>query len=107
MKKFRTWSSDDTEIARQMVLNKEPSEAFLAKLGRSETAARERVKRANERVNVERRATAEGFAKAPPQLVEDAIRRARAPRSLTAIVCGDPPHGFSALDRRNRAEASV
>jgi hypothetical protein len=103
----KAWSAEDTDIARQMFVNKEPSEAFIAKLGRSESASRERVKRANERVNVERRATAGGIAKAPAQVVEDAVRRARAPRSLTALAFGDPPPGYSALDRRNRAEASA
>jgi hypothetical protein len=107
MTKFRTWSDEDTDIARQMLVNAEPSEAFLAKLGRAETAARERIKRVDSRAKVERRATAEGIIKAPPQIVEDAMRRARAPRSLTAIAFGDPAPGFSALDRRNRTEASL
>lgn len=104
MTKFRTWSDEDTGIARQMFANNEPSEAFTAKLGRSETAAREHIKRADVRVKTEARAA---ISKIPAGIIEDAVRRATTPRSLTAFICGDPPHGFSALDRRNRAGASL
>jgi hypothetical protein len=30
----------------------------------------------------------------------DCDRRMNAPRTLTALLCGDPPPGYSALDRR-------
>lgn len=36
----------------------------------------------------------------PPDLIEDAQRRSLAPRSITSMLCGDPPKGYSALDRR-------
>jgi hypothetical protein len=36
----------------------------------------------------------------PSEVIEAAVRRATAPRSLTAILMGDPPAGFSALERR-------
>ena len=36
----------------------------------------------------------------PQHVFEDAARRAEAPRTLTAVLMGDPPIGFSALDRR-------
>lgn len=36
----------------------------------------------------------------PPEVIADALRRAAAPRSLTAMICGDPAPGQSALDRR-------
>jgi hypothetical protein len=107
MTKFRTWTSEDTDIARQMFVNAEPSEAFLAKLGRPESAARERIKRVDLRAKLERRVAATGLSRASAKAIEDAARRAVAPRSLTAIAFGDPAPGFSMLDRRNRAEASL
>lgn len=95
-----SWTPEQTEIARQMQADKESSEAFLTKLGRSETAARERVKRKDVRAKtVDRAAT----PKIPAGVIEDAVRRAAAP----ARTFGDPPVGFSALDRRNRVEASL
>lgn len=36
----------------------------------------------------------------PPGALEDAQRRLYAPRSLTAVLCGDPAPGRSALDRK-------
>ncbi len=41
----------------------------------------------------------------PPHLVEDRDRRARAERNLTALLCGDPAPGQSALDKRQGAFA--
>jgi hypothetical protein len=39
-------------------------------------------------------------ARPPASLIEEAQRRALAPRSISAFVFGDPPSGYSALDRR-------
>jgi hypothetical protein len=99
-----SWKPEETAIARRMFADDESPDAFLAKLGRSETAAREHVKRADVRVRTEVRAVT---PKIPACVIADAVRRATAPRSLTADVCGDPAPGQSALDRRNRAEASL
>jgi hypothetical protein len=99
-----TWTPEDTEIARQMFVNKEPSAAFLAKLGRSETAAREHVKRVDVRAKTEARAAA---PKIPAGVIEDAVRRATTPRSLTARAFGDPPFFASALGKKLAAEASL
>lgn len=38
-----------------------------------------------------------------PEMIAEAQRRADAPRSLTAEFFGDPPAGYSALDRRQNA----
>ena len=35
----------------------------------------------------------------PPEVIEDAIKRANAPRSLTARLMGDPEPGRLALER--------
>lgn len=36
----------------------------------------------------------------PPRLIAERDARRDAPRTLTSLFCGDPPPGFSALDRR-------
>jgi hypothetical protein len=36
----------------------------------------------------------------PPEVIEEAVRAYAAPRSITAMVCGDPPPGRSALHKR-------
>lgn len=50
-----------------------------------------------------RRDVVSSAARPSPDLIEDAMRRSSAPRSLTAALFGDPPVGFSALDRRQGA----
>ena len=39
-------------------------------------------------------------SKPKPELLEDAARRLLAPRTLTGEIMGDPPVGYSALERR-------
>lgn len=36
----------------------------------------------------------------PPEVIEERDRRMMAERDLTGLLCGDPPKGFSALERR-------
>lgn len=38
-----------------------------------------------------------------PEMLEEAYIRSNAPRSLSATLLGDPPVGYSALDRRQNA----
>jgi hypothetical protein len=102
MTKFRTWTPEDTDIARQMFVNEEPSAAFLAKLGRSETAAREHIKRVDVRAKTVARST---VSKIPAGVIEDAARRATTPRSLTARAFGDPPLFASALGKKIAADS--
>ena len=41
----------------------------------------------------------------PPSVIDDALRRCLAPRSITALLFGDPAPGQSALDKRQGAFA--
>jgi hypothetical protein len=41
----------------------------------------------------------------PAEVIADARRRMEAPRTLSAMFFGDPPQGFSALDRMQNREA--
>lgn len=40
----------------------------------------------------------------PPEVMAEAMRASRAPRTLTAEICGDPPRGRSALDQRRETQ---
>jgi hypothetical protein len=37
-------------------------------------------------------------------LLEERAQRMSVPRTITGIICGDPPPGYSALDRKRRGE---
>jgi hypothetical protein len=41
----------------------------------------------------------------PSDVLDDRERRMLAPRSITAFVLGDPPPGYSALDRKQSGDA--
>lgn len=41
-------------------------------------------------------------ARAAPDLLEEARRRLEAPRTLSQMLMGDPPPGYSALDRKRQ-----
>ena len=60
--------------------------------------------RAKPESELTRRAAADTTARrTPPEVIEDAQRRSLAPRSITSAFFGDPPVGWSALDRRQSA----
>lgn len=93
----KTWTDDDTDVARKMLADGEGEEVFLSRLGRTRAAAVDRVKRMNHKAA---RDGLPAMARASSEALADARRRAIAPRSLTAWLCGDPAPGRSALDRR-------
>ncbi len=61
----------------------------------AERRARDRERMKNRHGNSPVRTT-----RIPDDVVADRDARLTAPRSLTAVMLGDPPRGFSALDRR-------
>jgi hypothetical protein len=101
------WSDADTQTAARMLGEGASDADFRKALGRSRSSARSRVTLAG--ITVRKVDSAPAIDQAwsakvrgvSPQALADADRRARAPRSLTAIAFGDPPPGYSALDRRN------
>lgn len=115
VRRFRRWSEAETAKARELVDTDIHPDAFLAQVGRTKDAARSRLKwidnpayRAAHSADMCARRremphshiiAAPKFAP-PPDVVADAMRRAVAPRSLTALLMGDPAPGASALDRR-------
>lgn len=100
------WSDADTERARQLLKSGADDATFRSELGRTKGSAKsrmftvkfkERISQRNRKDPNSRRP--ESFH-VPPHVIEDAARRANAPRSITATLLGDPPVGFSALERR-------
>jgi hypothetical protein len=117
------WSSEETSRARKLLARNATAEEFRIELGRSKAAAqarilyldnprsRERTKERAYRQKMGERADpmptgiqAERPRSIPPHLVVEARQRSAAARSITAFVFGDPPPGYSALDKRT-AEA--
>jgi hypothetical protein len=95
------WTQAEIDTAYRLFSENAPKERFLAEIGRTKSAAT--AKRSNIRsMEEQRRRAAEGLRRYEPrsEQVEDACRRASAPRSLTAWAFGDPAPGQSALDLR-------
>ena len=117
----KPWTEEMTERSRQMKARGGATNGeYLAAFGRTRKAVMARLryldrpevrqaqavqKAAYRRTNEVYRAKLDGRTTpdrhvAPPEVIEDAIRRASAPRSVSAWICGDPPPGWSALERR-------
>lgn len=115
------WTDEQTARARQLLSAGATNEAYVAEIGRTKAAAyshilymddpegykakrnRKRVSRAKT-VGAKVQNTDRFFI--PDDVIAAAVRRSSAERSITARLMGDPPIGFSALDRR-QAEASI
>jgi hypothetical protein len=112
-KKFIPWTEADTLLAIEMLERGAAPEEFMERLGRSRPAALSRKlyytsaearKRAIDGSANRRLALIRGpyLGKLPPaHVMDEAERRRNAPHTITSLVCGDPPVGFRALDRRN------
>lgn len=96
------WSDEETEIARQLLRSGATNDMCLERLGRSFSACRERVERVNLEVVTGPSAVS---PKAPAVVLEERARRQMAPVTVTGYIFGDPPLGYSALDKRNAAGA--
>lgn len=103
-----TWTALQLKIAQELCeLGECSDETFLAAVGhtRGGYLSKIRDERNAERVRTNRYEPGQRHCKSlpvPPHLAADAARRSSAPRSITALVCGDPPPGYSALDKRGQ-----
>ena len=119
------WSDEDTATARILLARNASFEEFFTILGRSKAASKTRIQYLDnenvryrkyehvKRQRTHRRLTGSApppsqrhvtrmSAGAPPaHVLADAAARSNAPRTLSAMLLGDPPIGFSALDRRS------
>lgn len=115
------WNDADTATARDLLSRKAKNQEFIDAIGRSKKAAVSRMQyldepnyrqKKAERLQRARYATqtaqsAIRFRRVPDSVLADALRRNSADKSITAMLCGDPAPGQSALDRRRSAEVSA
>ena len=99
VEELRAYNRDAQKRSRART--SDPEHAEPKRIGRSGgrpagTGKRELVDETGEIGGAEVRST----ARPSTEMLKDAWRRNCAPRSITAWVCGDPPPGRSALDRR-------
>lgn len=125
---YRKWTFNEIARLRKMKAAGESNEEIALQLRRSSDCVRERIKyenmsaedkkakvaRARERRS-KRPAVGEKLWGNPtdnlvspsgrptPEMIEEAQQRYLAPRTLTSSFFGDPPVGWSALDRRQGA----
>jgi hypothetical protein len=107
----KQWSSEDEALAKELMAQGASEVLFLEKLGRSKAAAHthfyykagKRPYRVRVRPSLAPVGGTDVHVSARPtdELLEDAKRRALAPRDITAQLMGDPPRGYSALDKQN------
>jgi hypothetical protein len=95
--KNKHWTQEDIKKARKLVDAKASDEECIAAVGRKYWScymkiARDRYGKSDVRV--------EAAPIIPPTVIEEAVKRMAAPRDLTGVICGDPPKGYSALERR-------
>lgn len=113
----RDWTEEETEALRAMVSAGLTYTDIATAIDRTYAAIKSRVRYIN--ISKEVRDTANAKKRArrviktaphkrvdvirptiPDEVIRDAMARAMAPRSITAHFFGDPPQGFSALERR-------
>ena len=124
MSKGRLWTKEETAILREMMAAKCDLSEMIDKLGRSKYSIKERWRYINwtEDEKAQRRAqitvnrrilrqfgggcqpqsrTTTVKREIPQEVIADRNARIDAgPRDLSGAFCGDPPRGFSALDRK-------
>lgn len=119
--KFRKWTVEETATLCDMRDDRYTFETIAARLGRTAISVKERWRTIN-RSEAQLRERADRSFRAYKPKAEEAQRfrrprtppitpdhvfiereaRISAPRSLTAIFCGDPAPGWSALDRKRQ-----
>lgn len=115
------YTVEEDAIAQSLMLRGASNEECLRVMGRNRNSVRKRVRFLNDPEHreirrrydrdrkIKSRAQLASVARQVPKgceaLFDHAFARAAAPRTLTATLLGDPPPGFSALDRRNASEA--
>lgn len=119
------WTPQDEELAKKLLEARATEAEFQEKLGRSKAASyahfyylKHGDKNRPDRIRLrpsrgknivgEEGASADvvlSYARPAVQLLEEAKQRLLAPRSITAMLCGDPPPGYSALDKKQRQNA--
>ncbi len=104
MSRPNEWTEQETKQARASM--QLPPDDFFRLTGRTKQAARAHIRYVDhpelweQRTNRKRRERRElgiperlltAKSGPPPEVIADAIKRALIPRSITALICGDPP----------------
>lgn len=93
----KIWTAQETELAEKLVAEKASDQVCQSLLGRTRQACKDRLSRVVNKQNGISSAVnhyVSGYSvKVPPEVLHDRERRLMAPRSLTAILMGDPETG--------------
>ncbi len=93
------WTAEEFAVARSLVESKATNEECIQALGRSLKACSEKVRLGFAPEKVYFKTPAQ--AKIPEGVRAEAAKRSSArPRDLAGMIFGDPPQGYSALERR-------
>lgn len=102
---YHKWTDGETALARQLLQRCASDAEFRRVLGHTREAAVGRLTRLE--LKVDRGAVIPERVHIPPEVVAEAVRRSSAPVTITGFVMGDPPIGYSALDRRGNQAMQV
>jgi hypothetical protein len=114
------WTAEDDAQLLMLRAEKKPYKEISAIMGRtvnaldgryryikkSEAARRSEMERKNEMRRENRRAAFRNYptdpATVPDDVLQDRNARITTPKTITAILLGDPPPGWSSLDRKRQ-----
>lgn len=100
----KSWTPQETELAKSLIEQGATNEMFLSLMGRTRRCAESRLRRVQDsfgHIMASGHYAGDGNIKVPPEVWEDRNRRLMAqPRDLSGALFNDPPIGFSALERR-------
>lgn len=95
------WTDEETALARKLLKERAPDSEYPRQLGRTRICARARIERLDYMAAFgSRRSDDRPSEPVPMEVWVERSKRIAAPRSLTASLLGDPPSGYSALDRK-------
>ena len=98
------WTEGELKIAQQLMARKATNEECLAILGRSRHVCYVKTERWKDRsfkLGFRKPRVEPPQERAPEHVLQEAARRMSAPRTITGLICGDPPKGYSALEQRS------
>ncbi len=90
------WTDEENATLARLVAEGKPSREIAAILNRPLHGTKSKIQ--YQKTGPLKRGPT--TAVAPPECIAERERRLSAPRDLTAIFMGDPPKGYSALDRK-------
>jgi len=97
----RRWTREEVALAEALVARDASDDECMAAIGRNRNACYVKLMRwPDQQGKTFRMPRLAPQEKAPDHVFEDRNRRLMAPRDLTGTFFGDPPKGFSALERR-------